>query len=293
MEGRHAQAGAQGGQQGILLTLTPAAKQHGGGGAQHGQEDHQAGNAHFGQHLDIVVVDVLALVEERLHAGDQALNGGEPVADDGTLLIDAQAVLKKGDTLDGVFVGPDALNPVGGKARQELVAQLDGSTVGKADRLQLGAFRGGEGEVDHLGALWDGEGGLLQSAAVENRAGVGDGLRLILALHGDGGGALPFTGERIGTRARIDGAQETLTSVQSIAAGHVPGQDEIDHQQHGKTGHYAESGLSVGLQNRIQAAAREAVECPQQQAGYRGGQRGNQAGSAGRSQERKCHKGHD
>ena len=49
----------------------------------------------------------------------------------------------------------------------------------------------------------------------------------------------------------------------------------------------------MGLQDRIQTAAREAVEHPQQQAGYRGGQHGNQAGSAGRSQERKCHKGHD
>ena len=231
MAGHEHQGRAQGGNEGILPL--PGKPHRRAGGGQQADEQDKAHRAGLHQHLDVVVVGVFRLVVEALDALHAVLKGPQAQADHRTAAKELHAVGEEDKALDGVLVGPQALETVGDKAGQQLVAQGDAAGAGLAgadSAVQPGLAGGGEIEVDHQTVLRHGEGGPGQGALVEGGAGVHHGLLLVLALDVHRQIPLRLRRQGVGPGLRIGGPAQGLAGLESRAAGEVVGRQ-------GKDGH--------------------------------------------------------
>ena len=263
VEGGHRQAAQQGGQQVVLLPLSPPAEQGDSGTAQEKEEGEQPGNPHLQEDLDIVVVNIGRLIVEILHTKQLTFKAAQSAADDGALGIDAQTVLEEGQALDGVLVGPQALDAVGDEAGEEQIAQLDPRPIGKRQRLQPVPFPALEIQVDHPCPLRDGEGGPLHGTAVEHGAGVYDGVHRVLALHRHADLPRPVSLQGIGPRLRVDRPAQRLAGIQGIASSKLEPQQDVQAQAPGQHPG-SDQGLPLSpLQMLGQAQAAKFVQRPQ------------------------------
>ena len=79
------------------------------GNNKYAEEENQANRSSLSENLDIVVVRVLGLVVERLHAFDRVLKAAHAKAHQRAAAEQLQAVREEHKTLNGVFVCQKAL----------------------------------------------------------------------------------------------------------------------------------------------------------------------------------------
>ena len=207
---------------------------------------------------------IFGLIIETLDPLDGVFKGAHAVAYHRALGEQCHTVLKEHRTLDGVLVGPEALEAVCNKAGEERIAQGDGFPAVQAGLGDLGPRFGTEIKVNHLAVFGYCKLGTIGLPFVQHRFRVHHHLGHVLGDNGDlyrrGGlhrqGVFPGGG--VGTPAQSICPKGKGRGNRQRGSG-------IGHHEHTDSGEEADSGPLVRLQNGRKAAK----DKPLQQADYR------------------------